>query len=79
LTSIDDRQDRLADVRNLLEISTVRVAAVTNGRLLCHAQALGLAGTTGSGTENPERPEGCFAFSVPAPFFSERLNPNFSL
>ncbi len=37
----------------------------------------------GVGRENgvryrkPERPEGCFAFSVPDPFSSERLNPNF--
>jgi hypothetical protein len=37
--------------------------------VLCHAQDLGLAGKTGVRYRKPERPEGCFAFSVPDPIF----------
>jgi hypothetical protein len=45
--------------------------------VLCYAQDLGLAGKTGSGTENRNGPKGASHFRYLTPFSSERLNPNF--
>jgi hypothetical protein len=45
--------------------------------VLCHAQDLGLAGKTGSGTENRNGPRGASHFRYLTPFSSERRNPNF--
>jgi RHH-type proline utilization regulon transcriptional repressor/proline dehydrogenase/delta 1-pyrroline-5-carboxylate dehydrogenase len=47
--------------------------------VLCHAHDLGLAGKTGSGTENRNGPKGALHFRYLTPFSSERFNPAFCL
>jgi hypothetical protein len=43
--------------------------------VLCHAQDLGLAGKTGSGTENRNGPKGALHFRYLTPFSSDDSTP----